>query len=601
VANGKSAGAARPSLNVIGGVILIVATLWVARSVLIPVALAILLTFILTPLVLALQRRGVPKTVAILGVTLLLLLTIIGGLIVLTRELHDLAGELPAHKETIAHKLKDLQGEGPGVFENLMRMFEEITADISPHKNEDGVVNVRVVESKTTGLSLLPLLAMPLLSFLGSVGLVVALTVSMLFKRADLRNRLLRLFGHGSLTSSTRAMDEGAQRVSSYLVVQVMINTGFGTLFALGLAILGVPYALLWGFLAGVLRFIPFIGTWLGGIFPVLISVAVAAGWIQPLLVVALLVVLGLVANNVIEPMLVSRSTGVSPIALVVAAAFWAWLWGPIGLVLSTPMTVCLVVMGRYVPQLQFLDILLGTGPALDPRYGYYQRLLAHDETEAEELVEEYLKEHGLESLCDEVLVPVLIRTREDLERGDLGREEVDYILQATRDVLDAQSLPGWPEEEKPEPARVKVMGWPARDAVDELALHLFQLVMGPGCEVELLSTRMVTTEMVEWVKQEQSPVLLLASIPAGGATKVRYLCKHLRRQFPQLRIFVGCWGLSDEQGKRVAQLTAAGATQVATRLGQSREQLAPLLPVLPHLQEEAAAAHATAASAEHG
>src|SRR5262249_27129254 len=259
------------------------------------------------------------------------------------------------------------------------------------------------------------------------------------------------------------------------------------------------------------LRFSPFIGTWLGGVFPVLISVAVSAGWFQPLMVVALLVVLGLVANNVIEPMLVSRSTGVSPIALVVAAAFWAWLWGPIGLVLSTPMTVCLAVMGRYVPQLQFLDVLLGTGPALDPQYGYYQRLLAHDEAEAEELVEQYLQEHDLAALCDDMLVPALIRTREDLERRDLSQEEVAYILKATRDVLDGQSLPGWPEEGEKEPARVKILGWPVRDAVDELALHLFHFVLGPACEVEMLSTHMVTTEMVEWVKQEQAPVLLLA------------------------------------------------------------------------------------------
>ncbi|HKB36415.1 MAG TPA: AI-2E family transporter, partial [Gemmataceae bacterium] len=418
------------------------------------------------------------------------------------------------------------------------------------------------------------------------------------FKRQDLRNRLLRLFGHGSLTSTTRAMDEGAQRVSSYLLDQVMINSGFGALFALGLAVLGVPYALLWGFLAGVLRFIPFIGTWLGGVFPVLISVAVSAGWFQPLMVVALLVVLGLVVNNVIEPLLVSRSTGVSPIALVIAAAFWAWLWGPIGLVLSTPMTVCLAVMGRYVPYLAFLDVLLGTGPALDPQYGFYQRLLAHDEAEAEELVEQYLQEHDLESLCDDVLVPALIRTREDRESGELSHEEVDYILQATRDVLDAQSLPGWPDDGELPPERVKVLGWPARDSIDELALHLFQLVLGPGCEVELLSTRMVTTEMVEWVKQEQAPVLFLASVPPGGATKVRYLCKRLRRQFPTLRIFVGCWGVSEGMARRSEQLREAGATQVGATMRQSREQLAPVVQLLPHLQAKSAKARTTAAPA---
>ena len=578
----KPSASAAPSLNIIGGVVLLTASLWVARSVLIPVALAILLTFILTPLVMALQRRGLSRTWAVLVVALATLLVLFGGVAALSRQLHALAEELPTHKGNIARKLKDLQGEGPSVVDRLSRMFEDIGADLRPVREESRrIQDVRVIESKSTGLSLLPVVAGPLVSVIGSVSLVFALTLSMLFKREDLRNRMISLIGHGSLTSTTRAFDEGTQRISSYLIIQLLLNTAFGFLFGLGLAVIGVPYALLWGFLAAVLRFIPYIGTWLGGAFPLLISVATSVGWVQPVLVVGLLVLLGVMANNVLEPLLVSRTTGVSPIALVVAAAFWTWLWGPIGLVLSTPMTVSLAVIGKYVPQLRFLDVLLGTEPALDPRYNYYQRLLAHDENEAAELVETYLQKHTAAELCDDVLVPALVQTRQDVERGDLNQEDVGAILEATREIIDGQTLEeGGADREPAKAATIKVVGCPSRDAVDELALRMLGLVLGPEYPIETLNTRMVTAEIVDWVKQERPAVVCVAAVQPGGLTRVRYLCKRLRAQFPDLPIVVGCWGLADDDG-RAEQLRAAGANHVAGTMQATREQLLPILRVL--------------------
>ena len=583
---GKTPVYVRPSFNVVGGVVLLTGALWVARSVLIPVALAILLTFILTPLVVALQRRGLPRTYAVLLVALLTLVTVVGGVASLSRQLHSLAEELPTHQDNIAHKLKDLQGTGPGVFERLSKMFEDIGADLRPVTDERRrIQNVRVIESKSTGLSLLPMVAGPLISVIGSVSLVFALTVSMLFKREDLRDRMISLIGQGSLTSTTRALDEGTLRISRYLILQLMLNTGFGFLFGLGLAIIGVPYALLWGFLAAVLRFIPFVGTWLGGAFPLLISVATSDGWLQPVLVVVLLVSLGVTVNNVLEPLLVSRSTGVSPIALVVAAAFWTWLWGPIGLVLSTPMTVSLAVIGKYVPQLQFLDVMLGTEPALDPQYNYYQRLLARDENEAAELVETYLQKHTIGELCDEVLVPTLVRTREDFERGDLSQEDVNAILEATREVLDGQTPEEVVDTTAPRRVSVKVLGCPSRDGVDELALHMFQLVLGREYPIEVVSTRMVTAEIAEWVKQEKPAVVCVASVPPGGLTRVRYLCKRLRAQFPKLPLVVGCWGLDAEDVKRAEQLRAAGVNHVAATMQATRDQMLPVLKALAPVQ----------------
>jgi predicted PurR-regulated permease PerM len=578
-----NATSSRPSFTVIGGVLLLMAALWVARSVFIPIALAVLLTFILTPAVMALQRRGLPRLAAVLLVTGLTLSTVAGGIVIISKQLHDLAATLPRHRENIASKIRDIQGEGPSVLDNLMRMMDEITREIKPPSARSSAIKVEVVEGKTTGMSLFPYIAMPLIGVIGSISLIVGLTVSMLFKREDLRNRVISLIGKGQLTSTTRALDEGAQRISRYLIIHLSVNASFGFLFGLGLKLIGVEYAFLWGVMAAILRFIPFIGTWLGGIFPILISVATFTGWLQPILVVVILVSLGLTANNVIEPMLISRSTGVSPVALVVAAAFWTWLWGPIGLVLSTPMTVCLRVIGKYVPQLEFFDVLLGTDPALDPEYGYYQRLLARDEDEAEELVETYLAQHTVQELADDVLVPTLSRTRTDQDRGDLSDDDVRFILHATQDVLDGLPLETLAEEGIV-PAPVKVVCIPVRDDIDELALHLFHLVLGPFCQIEMLSPGTVSTSLAEWVRQEQPALVLIGCVPPGGTARVRYLCKQLRRQFPELPIAVGCWGLGEE-GKLGERLRAAGASQVGATMKESLEELAPLLQLLPQMQ----------------
>jgi predicted PurR-regulated permease PerM len=584
---GKTLEAARPSITVLAGIVLLAAILSLARAVLIPIALAILLTFILTPFVVALQRRRVSRTVAVLSVMLAALGAIGGGIYAISVQLHDLAVDLPAHKDNLKAKVQELKGGTAGPLTRSLRMVEEVTEEVVPGPSGSPFVTIAVKQEKT-GLEVLSGAAMPLIGIIGSVGLVIALTLSMLFKREDLRNRLIRLAGHGRLAHTTRAMDEATRLMSRYLVLQLFVNAGFGLVFGLGMAALGVPYAVLWGFLAMIVRFIPYIGTWMAAVLPLFVSFAVSTGWLQPLGVIVFTVVVGLLVNNLIEPLLISRTTRVSPVALVIAAAFWTWLWGPIGLVLSTPMTVCLGVLGRYVPPLSFLDVLFGTDPALDPRYGYYQRLLARDEVEAAQVVEAYLQGHTLEELHDQVLLPVLVRVKEDLSHGHLHPDDVNYLIEATDDILEDVGLKGepaaplaGPEGNRPQ---ALVVASPAKDRLDELALHLFRQLLGPRCRVEVLGLQVLLSEMLEHVRRERPEAVVLAAVHPGGLAKIRYLCKRLRQAFPHLPILVGYWGLPVDDLKLGQQLQDVGASSVAVTISESCLQLESVLKIAPHL-----------------
>lgn len=570
---------------VVAAVLLVLAVLLgVASKVFIPIALGILLTFILTPAVSFLQARGLRRRSAVLIVVLLTAMAIISLMSGLAVQLRDLARELPQHKHNIATKVRDLVGKGPGVFTNLTRMLDEITIEM---QGADKILDkpaisipVRVQSDRSPGFGLLSILAGPLASTLGSISLTIALTVSMLLMREDLRNRLFLLLGDGHLTSTTRALDDVSKRISSYLLTQVILNSSFGALFGLGLGLIGVRYAFVWGVLAAVLRFVPYIGTWMAAFFPVLVSLAVE-GWVQPILVIVYVVFLGVLANNIVEPMLVSRSTGVTPIALVITTAFWTWLWGPIGLILATPITVCMSVLGKYVPSLRFLDILLGSAAPLEAEMKFYQRLIARDEIEASDLLEAFLLEHSPEQLFDQVILPALSRARLDHERGNLTEEELSRLVKTTRELV--QSVLGDKDEE--DEGAVLLVACPARDEVDQLAIELLGRLLTPSkARIQILSPEATAAEMLSTIEQQEPAVVCVASLPPAGGARARYLCKRLRARFPQLPIIAGVWG-NALQETLLDQLRSAGATQIARTLAETRGHLIPLLQVAQHLE----------------
>jgi predicted PurR-regulated permease PerM len=592
-------GSSRSSFFVLCGLVLVAAILYWAQKVLIPVALAMLLAFVLTPAVSALQRRGLGRVPSVLAVTLLVftLLGFTGW--VIAQQIAGLVLRLPQSQGELVQKLESLRGAGEGgVVAALRDTIDGISRQLIDQgggQAADGNAtpgylpdHPLYVSSAPSGWSRAMELIGPAGETLATVFLVVILTIFMLIQRENLRNRVVRLLGHGQLVTATRAIDEGSRRISRYLLSLVYVNLSFGLLLSIGLFLLGLyadepgrpalrTTALLWGFLAFSLRFVPYLGTWVAAGLLFVYAVATLPGWTLPLAVLAFFVVLEVVTANAVEPLLFGHSTGSSPLALLLAAAFWTWLWGPVGLLLSTPLTVVLVVLGKYVPQLDFFEVLLGDEPALNAAVKYYQRLVARDQDEAGDLVEEYLADHDLESLCIEVLLPALVRAKRDRDRGDLDAEDLQYVYRATGEVLDDVSPAGDAAGTKP----VQLLGCPARDEGDELALRLFAAVLRPaGYAVEVLSSSLLTAEVMERVANHCPSLVLIAALPPGGLAQARYLCKRIRGQCPSSRILVGRWGDTENLERTQKRLQAAGADLVAATLAESRAQVVPLLQV---------------------
>jgi predicted PurR-regulated permease PerM len=570
-----------------GSIILAVAALYFARSVLIPVVLAILLAFVLNPLVAALQRRGAPRVLAVTLVIVLGLAAVGGVGFVVVSQVRNLALDLPRHKDEIAEKLRHLREASHGSWiDRVVDSVKEIETLVVGEETEP--LPVRVVSS---GYPILQSLAAPAAEILVTIVLVVALVAFMLIKREDLRNRVIRLWGHGGLTSMTRALDDATSRISRFLLRQLLINAGFGVSIAVGLYFIGVPYPALWGFLGTCLRYVPYIGAWVAAAFPLLLSIIVLPGWTPPIMVFGLFLVLELVISNIIEPLVYGQSIGVSEVALLIAAAFWTWLWGPIGLVLSAPLTACLAVLGRYVPNLEFLNVLLGDEPVLEPFASYYQRLLARDQDEAADLIEAYAHSHNSEDVFDDVLVPALTLARRNRQRGQLSRADMDFIRDATAELLDEVWLPQPDVHAEAAEDQITVFGCPARDELDELVLEMLRHLLDPArCRFEVLSPDALTAEVLAKVRAEQAPVVCIGTLPPQSLAHSRYLCKRLRGRFPQLKIVVGCWGWDGDRSMIEASLKDAGADSVATSLREARSQLVPLVQVLQHVEARAAA-----------
>ena len=404
----------------------------------------------------------------------------------LARQMDHLAEDLPRYRANILAKIADVRGAGKGgSVEKLQDTIEDIKTDLGKSEVPRGTISrpVVVTSEQVAGFSGFTWLS-PIVGPLGTAGLVLAMVIFMLLERRDLRDRLIGLLGHGQLAITTKAFDEAGTRVSRQLLMQSLVNLLYGIAAGAGLYVLDVPYPLVWAALAAVLRFIPYVGPVLGAGAPILVSLAAAEGWAGPLYVVGLFVVLELFTNLVLETVLYAGAAGVSPVALLASVAFWTWLWGPLGLVLATPLTVCLVVLGKHVPGLEFLGTLLADTPALAPEYGYYQRLLARDQSEAADLIERYIKTESPRSVYDALLLPALNYAERDRLEQRLSPDEETAVIDATRELLsdaaesirglnpEPPALPDGPPLPGPrEPLRV--LGYATNGVADELALAM--------------------------------------------------------------------------------------------------------------------------------
>jgi predicted PurR-regulated permease PerM len=557
-----------------------VAALYLARAVLVPIALAVLLTFMVYPIVSGLTRLGLGRAVSV-GVVVTTLFLALGGVFwILTVEFASLSTQIPVYRDNLIAKIGEVKRLGSGsALEKVQTAVTDVAKELQKESEPPpapGAPAPVIVRSEPSGRWQLP----SYIEYLGAAVAVIVLVIFMLIEREDLRNRVVRLGGYGQLITTTRVLDEAAQRISRYLLMQTIINTSFGIGIALGLMLLDVPYALLWGFLAATLRFIPYVGVWLAALIPIVFTLAAFPRWYQPLLVAGLFVVLEVAASFALEPLLYGQSAGVSQVALLCSVTFWAWLWGPIGLVLATPLTVVLVVLAKHVPGLEFIDILMSDEPPIAPAAAYYQRLLAQDRAEAERIVTERARTHSLEVVYQDVILPALRHAQHDRAEETLSEETQQAIWRGTRQIVDAlgaqhraAALAATGEADTP--PKVCIVGLPVQDETDRLGLAMLEHLVDPArWTIEIASPHLLRSEVIALIEEKRPAAVLIGALPSGGRGRTRHLCKRLRARFPDLRILIGRWGLRDNVALARRQLEAAGADFVSTSLGETRQHL---------------------------
>lgn len=568
-----------PNDRLMLSVLAVLALLWFAEDVLVPLALATLLSFLLAPMAHRLQSWGLPRVLSVLATALVAFTVLAGVLYVVGSQFLTLAQSLPQYKSNLVERIQSLRSPAGSGLQEGTETIEELSEELkkaTPGKSDSRPAQkVQVVDPPPNAIEMLRSVLGPLVQPLGTAAVVVVFVIFMLLQREDLRDRLIALIGVQDLHATTKAMDDAAARVSRFLLMQLLINGMQGIAVATGLWLIGVPNAMLWGALTTVLRFIPYLGPWLAAMMPIALSFAVFEGWTEPLMTIGLFVVLETVSNNFLEPWLYGTRTGVSQLALLVAAVFWTWLWGAAGLFLSTPMTVCLVVMGKYIPQLAFLSILLSDEPVLKPAQRLYQRLLAHDPEEAEELLDEVGAERDSLQLCDEVLIPTLLMTEQNHQRGLLDAATRTYIVDQTGELGQELYEGDPPPQALPNGARFTVLNLPAADEADEVAAQLFSLQLArEGIESHSVSVDVLKNEMLDRVAKLNPNVVCISALPPAAMSHARYLCKRLRARFPDTPMVVGLWCAQGDTQRACERLQAVGCAEVLTSFADGVDEM---------------------------
>ena len=551
-------------------VIGVIAALYLARDVFIPLAFAITLTFVLAPAVGWLQRLHIRRLPATLIVMLLAIATAGGIGYVIFNQVVQVVTELPSYRQNIDNKIKILRTPDKGVLGRAAQSVKELGNELATAQElpipssgpaRDGRIGIRanpirvqVTPAPANSLVQLRDLTQPFLAPLSMFGIVLVFTIFLLVEQADLRNRLLRLAGVHRLNLMTQAFDDATRRVSRYLVLQFLVNAGFGLLCGVGLYLIGVPYAALWGAVAALFRLVPYIGSVAASSLPFLLSLAVFDRWMPPLLVFLLFATLELVVANLLEPRLYGAHTGISSLALLLTTVFWAALWGPAGLILSTPLTVCVVVLGRHLPHLSFLHILLGDQPVLAPAEHLYQRLLAMDEQEARAVVDKYRTENSLMALYDSVILPALNMAEQDRHKGALDPEREEFLFLSVREMLsefseEAQnSRDQHPEEQPPSCITGRILCFPAHDKADEVAAAMLaQLLEQAGCAAISFPLDSPMQNVLGPIQPTANDVFCISAIPPFALSHARAINSQLRSEFPHTRMLIGLWGFSGE------------------------------------------------------
>ncbi len=585
--------------------VLVVAILRVAEDVLMPVAFAVLLAFLLTPLVIRLTRLGLHRALAIF-VTVCVSFAAIGGVgWIVTAQAINLVRELPNYEENIRRKIVALKRPtGPTVMTRMSGMVENLRREIKsaapdrpvtpPSPGEIKPVPVELKPTEPTPWEIARGIVTPVLRPLGIAGIVLVFVVAMLFQREDLRDRFIKLVSAGKLNIATQAVDDAADRISRYLGMQLIVNALYGVPVAIGLFLIGIPNALLWGLLATLLRFIPFVGPWIAATFPIALSLAVDPGWTMLFYTLGLFIVMELISNNLIEVVLYGASTGISNLALLVAAVFWTWLWGPAGLVLSTPLTVCLLVLGTYVPGMNFLSMLLGSEPVLEPPAQFYQRMLSMESEDMLDLAVKHIEAHSLEEFYENIFVPALLLSEEDRHSGTLAEERQRFIFQSSRELIDelerrddlaraekpdAPSTEDAAENAPARPGRPVVLGIPARDVADEIVAHVLCHLLR-RCNIAAATAPLATPleEVFKSADRTEVRATFISALPPSAVGAARQMCRRLKARSPGTPVLVGVWQHRASPDEIEQRLHSTGPDEIVTTLAEAVRQIAALL-----------------------
>jgi predicted PurR-regulated permease PerM len=568
------------------------------------------------PLLSWLQKQRVPRIPAVVGVVALAFAVVCGFTFVVAGQLTQLAGNLPSYQSNLQAKIRAVKigGAPDGLFGRVSAMLQELGDEVArptvptapvalPPASLGGEksvapIPVEIVQPNSSPLQIVETVIGPLIAPLVTAGIVIVFVIFILLYRHDLRDRFIRLASVGDLNRTTQALEDAGSRVAKYLLMQVVVNLSYGIPIGIGLWLIGVPYPLLWGMLAVVLRFIPYIGPILAAMFPIALSIAVDPGWMMLAFTVSLFVIVEIISNNIVEPWLYGAKTGLSPIAIIVSAIFWTWLWGPIGLLLATPLTVCVFVLGRHVPQFAFLDVLLGSERVLTPEESLHQRLLALNPDEATEDAEVYLQEHSLEEFYNDVAIPALVSIERDRARGVLDESRrsmvVDGITTLIDNLSDTEDKPAAAAEtDQPEAAaQIKALlkgpRGPGRQGRQVLCVGARGNLDDAAASIlaQLVQRRGIGARVLSWVDAGASPAHLarvdiegiemvcLLYLNENSVAHARYLIRRLRHRMPATSIVVAFLSLPADPSGQVSARKATKAEFVSTSLVDTLDQI---------------------------
>jgi predicted PurR-regulated permease PerM len=584
----KPVGLSAPTLS--GRTILILigvaVILYVGQEVFVPLALALLLTFTLAPIVSFLRKRYVPRIAAVLLAVATAFFVIAAFGFIVAGQVANLADNIPTYQRNIVAKVHSLSqaGSGNGVFEHLSKVVERIGSELQDNaeeSKEDAPPQIKrrdpmpvEIVTRANPIETLGNFILPLISPFATAGLVIVLVIFMLLEREELRDRFIRLVGLGDLHRTTAALQDAGKRVGKYLLMQLVVNALYALPISIGLWLLGIPNAILWGLLTLVLRFVPYIGPVIGMILPLFLALAIAPGWSLVAWVAALFIVTELVSNNVVEPWLYGSHTGLSPLAIIVSAIFWSWLWGPVGLMLSTPLTVCLVVLGRYVPQFSFLDVLLGNEPVLQPQEKLYQRLLAGDPNEATDNAEDFLEEEYLVDYYEKVGLPALRLGELDRQRGVMSEAQIALFASTTQTLIGNLAEIAIEEEAEDDPAEGEaavteqitgeidlpsgegksVLCLGGRGAIDDAAAAMLSQVLAiQGATVSQADHTAVSGKTVSLMNLTDVDTVLIAFLNGGSKAHARQAVRRFKRQKPSVRVGIMITGVDGQRESPLA------------------------------------------------